>query len=75
MNNNFVNIYQLPYDLISFGIYEQDISNLTWVNNYDDNKTFKGITFNYLENFNRVVELSTENYSSWKTNILCHNNM
>jgi len=30
----------------------------------------KGITFNYSENFNRVVELTTENYTSWKTNIL-----
>ena len=30
----------------------------------------KGITFNYSENFNRVIELSTENYPSWRTNIL-----
>jgi len=30
----------------------------------------KGITFNYSENFNRVIELSTENYPSWRMNIL-----
>jgi len=30
----------------------------------------KNITFSYSENFNRVVELSVENYSNWKTNIL-----
>jgi len=32
--------------------------------------TSKGITFNYSENFNRVVELTTENYISWRTGIL-----
>jgi len=30
----------------------------------------KGITFNYFENFNRVVELTIENYPVWRTNIL-----
>jgi len=30
----------------------------------------KGITFNYSENFNRVVKLTTENYISWRTGIL-----
>jgi len=35
-----------------------------------DETITKGITFNYLENFNRVIELSTENYPSWRTNIL-----
>ena len=29
----------------------------------------KGINFTYSENYNRVVELTTENYSDWKTNI------
>ena len=36
----------------------------------DTNKVPKGITFNYSENFNRVVELSIDNYVSWRTNIL-----
>ncbi|KAG4102882.1 TupA-like ATPgrasp-domain-containing protein [Neocallimastix lanati (nom. inval.)] len=35
-----------------------------------DETLTKGITFNYSENFNRVIELSTENYPSWRTNIL-----
>jgi len=35
-----------------------------------DETLTKGITFNYSENFNRVIELSTENYHSWRTNIL-----
>ena len=29
-----------------------------------------GIKFTYSENFNKVTELSTENYLSWKTSIL-----
>jgi len=29
-----------------------------------DETLTKGITFNYSENFNRVIELSTENYPS-----------
>jgi len=29
----------------------------------------KGINFTYSENYNRIVELTTENYSDWKTNI------
>eukprot|EP00833_Pecoramyces_ruminatium_P008972 jgi/Orpsp1_1/1183004/evm.model.c7180000083457.1 len=36
----------------------------------NDGKLPKGITFNYSENFNRVTELSTENYGSWRTYIL-----
>jgi len=28
------------------------------------------ITFNYSENFNRIIELSAENFTEWKTNIL-----
>jgi len=35
-----------------------------------DKNITKGITFNYSEKFNRVIELSTENYPSWRTNIL-----
>ena len=35
-----------------------------------DETITKGITFNYQENFNRVIELSTENYPCWRTNIL-----
>jgi len=38
--------------------------------NSNSNKTYKNITFSYSENFNRVVELSIENYPSWRTNIL-----
>jgi len=30
----------------------------------------KGINFTYSENFNRVVELTSENYPDWRTNIL-----
>ncbi len=30
----------------------------------------RGITFNYSENFNRIIELSTDNFIDWKTNIL-----
>eukprot|EP00833_Pecoramyces_ruminatium_P011250 jgi/Orpsp1_1/1185282/evm.model.c7180000093072.1 len=40
--------------------------------------TPKGITFNYSENFNRIVELSIDNYDEWKTNmlyLLCINNL
>lgn len=33
--------------------------------NANNDLTSKGITFNYSENFNRVVELTTENYISW----------
>ncbi|OUM58159.1 hypothetical protein PIROE2DRAFT_16638 [Piromyces sp. E2] len=38
----------------------------------------KTINFNYSENFNRVIELSIDNYTEWKTNILyllCINNL
>lgn len=35
-----------------------------------DNNNQKGITFNYSENFNRVIELDTDNYSSWRRKIL-----
>jgi len=30
----------------------------------------KIVNFNYSENFNRVIELTTENYPQWKGNIL-----
>jgi len=30
----------------------------------------KIVNFNYSENFNRVIELTTENYHRWKGNIL-----
>jgi len=30
----------------------------------------KGITFSYSENFNRVIDLTPENYNSWRTSIL-----
>jgi len=30
----------------------------------------KGITFNYYENFKRVIELTIENYQIWRTNVL-----
>jgi len=29
-----------------------------------------GFTFNYTENFNRIVELDPENYATWKTDML-----
>ncbi|ORX73467.1 hypothetical protein BCR32DRAFT_285628 [Anaeromyces robustus] len=47
------------------------------INIEEDNST-KGITFNYSESFNRIVELSTDNYTEWRTNImylLCINNL
>jgi len=30
----------------------------------------KGINFNYSESFSRIVELTSDNYFSWKTNML-----
>ena len=36
----------------------------------NEQPTPKGINFTYSENFNRVVELTTENYPDWRTNIL-----
>ena len=30
----------------------------------------KGINFNYSESFSRIVELTSDNYISWKTNML-----
>ena len=39
------------------------------INDTDETLT-KGFTFNYSENFNHVIELSTENYPSWRANIL-----
>ena len=36
----------------------------------NEQPTPKGISFTYSENFNRVVELTTENYPDWRTNIL-----
>jgi len=44
----------------------------------DNNNIPKTINFNYSENFNRVTELSVENFTEWKTNILyllCINNL
>jgi len=38
--------------------------------NNPENITPQGISFTYSENFNRVVNLTTENYPSWRTNIL-----
>jgi len=35
-----------------------------------DETITKSITFNYSDNFNRVIELSTENYPCWRMNIL-----
>jgi len=34
------------------------------------NETLGGITFNYSENFNRIIELNSENYPMWKRKIL-----
>ena len=39
------------------------------INEHEDSRP-RGITFNYSENFNRIIELSSENYQSWRTNIL-----
>ncbi|KAG4083508.1 hypothetical protein H8356DRAFT_1381017 [Neocallimastix lanati (nom. inval.)] len=33
----------------------------------------KGINFNYSESFNRIVELTSDNYVSWKNNMLLRN--
>eukprot|EP00833_Pecoramyces_ruminatium_P007340 jgi/Orpsp1_1/1181372/evm.model.c7180000076991.1 len=38
--------------------------------NNNVNTTSNGISFTYTENFNRVVNLTTENYPFWKTNLL-----
>eukprot|EP00833_Pecoramyces_ruminatium_P010631 jgi/Orpsp1_1/1184663/evm.model.c7180000090451.1 len=38
----------------------------------------KSINFNYSENFNRIIELTIDNYIEWKTNVLyllCINNL
>ena len=47
-------------------------SNIKPTNLVSENEqpTPKGINFTYSENFNRVVELTTENYPDWRTNIL-----
>ncbi|KAL6593125.1 hypothetical protein U3516DRAFT_852576 [Neocallimastix sp. 'constans'] len=29
-----------------------------------------GITFSYTDNFNKIMELNTDNYPSWKTSML-----
>jgi len=52
--------------------------NQTQIITIDDNNILKGIMLNYSESFNRVIELSIENYTEWKTNILyllCINNL
>jgi len=39
--------------------------------NIDSNQiVIPSINFNYSENFNRVVELTPENYNRWKTKML-----
>jgi len=42
------------------------------VANETNNNNYKpmGISFSYSENFNRVIELTNENYSSWKSNMI-----
>jgi len=50
-----------------------DISAENSVNSSNSSNFFqnpKGFTFNYTENFNHVIELTTENFLNWKTNIL-----
>jgi len=44
-------------------------SNSTVINDNNDSNQ-KNITFSYSENFNRVVELTVENYTSWRTKAL-----
>lgn len=39
-----------------------------------ENNNQNGITFNYSENFNKIIELDTENYSSWRKKTLLFNN-
>jgi len=36
----------------------------------NSNNNQKGITLNYSENFNRIIELDTDNYPSWRRKIL-----
>ena len=36
----------------------------------ESNFSAKGISFNYSENFNHVIELTVENFQYWKTNVL-----
>jgi len=38
---------------------------------HDNNNNIRNtITFNYSENFNRVTELNTENYTTWRRNMM-----
>jgi len=37
---------------------------------YNNNNIRNTITFNYSENFNRITELNTENYTTWRRNML-----
>jgi len=36
----------------------------------EDSNVPSKINFNYSENFNRIIELNTENYVGWRNNIL-----
>jgi len=38
--------------------------------NVEDSNTPRKINFNYSENFNRIIELNTENYVGWRNNML-----
>jgi len=40
------------------------------INTSNNDKPKKNTTFNYSKNFNRVNELSTDNYKGWKMKIL-----
>jgi len=40
------------------------------INVEDTDNPRKIVNFNYYENFNRVIELTIENYPRWKGNIL-----
>jgi len=38
--------------------------------NVEDSNIPRKINFNYSENFNRIIELNTENYVGWRNNML-----
>jgi len=38
--------------------------------NENNDINIKGINFNYSESFSRIVELTSDNYVSWKNNML-----
>jgi len=57
-NSQVQNQNQIESDVIPINDNHSQISN--------------GITFNYSENFNRVIELTPENYMEWRTSIFIY---